>query len=749
MIRKGIIVIMLMVASFLVSGCEKVEDWLFGDGDENEIVRVNPEYVPIDWDNATLLSSDDSTGNYQIQFDGEVPDIHPGSILAIDQDTVVNYLFVETMSVNGNMISVTATEASLTDIFHDSKFTLSTESAGKSKAEGLVFYPEEAYLKYGNGGYEVLHIAGGRKDDTWFTHNLWHYGFNHNGYVIHSGSAHSILMDKMNMDLDLDMEMYMNFGGRNIYETVADGINRYRSEATKVNAALIGKFSTEQQIRCKVWSSCHISTPSFTIKSSVLPSIAIRFMVGPVPIILKLQCDLCGQAELNASGEIQAYTGFSDQSVGRMGFEWSQTGGMSPVSSFENTFAFTPPTIEGKGQIQSKLWVFPKISVMLYGIVGPSFDFMPYDQQIIQGGFREQLLGQTNDYCAWSYDNHVGLDLSCGLNFNFFKRNILNDVISKSLPPWNVIDFLQYHSPTRVAHASGRPQGGQTSTVYFDVYDHEYMFDRDVKTPLWQIVKFETSGELSSEYGIAHDGTVSVEWTPNGSDTLWAKLYDIDGNVLAWDTVMVACDYCNVVDNVYWVDLGLPSGRLWASRNIGASSPADYGNYYSWGEISPKSNYSLSDYRYYLYEHGNSGYTKYCSNPDDGYNGFTDNLTILLNGDDAACGYGGHTPTPEDWQELFNNTTLRYRSIGGVNGICCTGTNCNSIFLPFGSYKSSSGLDHRLLGIEGLYWSNEKNDSSTSHARFFSLNYSSEYDYCWGSMSSVCRNWGMTVRAVR
>ena len=83
----------------------------------NEI--VNPAYVPIDWDNASLLSANDSIGDYQIQFNGGMPELQPGSIIAIDQDTVVRYIFIETVNVNGNTVSVTSTEAYLTDIFAD------------------------------------------------------------------------------------------------------------------------------------------------------------------------------------------------------------------------------------------------------------------------------------------------------------------------------------------------------------------------------------------------------------------------------------------------------------------------------------------------------------------------------------------------------------------------------------------------------------------------------------------------------
>ena len=96
--------------------------------------------------------------------------------------------------------------------------------------------------------------------------------------------------------------------------------------------------------------------------------------------------------------------------------------------------------------------------------------------------------------------------------------------------------------------------------------------------------------------------------------------------------------------SVQWVDLGLPSGLLWADRNVGAQSPEDYGNYYAWGETSTKEVYDWSTYAY-----GNAydALTKYCNMSNYGLNGFSDNLTTLEASDDAATvNLGGNARTP-------------------------------------------------------------------------------------------------------
>ena len=730
---RVIAAIMLMFAAVLVTGCTK--DNYSHDDENTDEVTINPEYVPINWETTTVTSFDDSTGNYTIQFADSVPDIHPGSVIAIDRDTVVLYRFVLTANVNGNTMSLTTDDADLTDIFYDTEITLTTDASSKSNTKGAVFRPVAAYVTDGSGGYKPLNMS---KGDTRFTHNLWHYGFNFDGYVIDQGLYHQLLLDQMNMDLDFDLEMYMNFGGREISEVVTDALVRYMSRALQINAALVGRFNTEQQIRLKVWGGCSATSPSITLKNDVFPDLTIKFMAGPVPIILKLRSDLCCKVAMSGSGEIQAYTGFTDHAEGRIGFEWSQSGGISPVTTFENTFNFTPPTLEGKGQIQGKAWLYPRISVLLYDIIGPAFELMPYLADTVHGGYREQLLGQTNDYCAWSNDLHTGMDFCCELNLNIFKRQIWNDVAGWPIPSYqkHIVDMKLFHSPKKVLHASGRPQGGQTATVRFDVYDTSFITHSTFKTILPQIVKFETSGDLSSEYGIAHSGTVQVSWTSNGSDTLWAKLYDQDGNVIAFDTVIVECD-CNITSGD-WVDLGLPSGLLWATRNVGASSPTDYGNYYAWGETSPKSVYDWSTYRYARCNNAEGWYelTKYT-----GSNG----LTTLQPGDDAAtANYGGRTPTREEGQELINNTTSRWMTINGVNGRCFTGSNGNSLFLPAAGYRWDSSLGYD--GSDGTYWSSSLDTVSLFDAWYCGFDSGGVGVNYW---SNGDRASGLTVRAVR
>ena len=143
--------------------------------------------------------------------------------------------------------------------------------------------------------------------------------------------------------------------------------------------------------------------------------------------------------------------------------------------------------------------------------------------------------------------------------------------------------------------------------------------------------------------------------------------------------------------NYGYVDLGLPSGTLWAYTNIGANVPEDYGNYYAWGETAAKETYDWTTYQYC--NGSETTLTKYCFDESYGLDGYTDSLTTLEATDDAASvNWGGNwrMPTQDEMQELLDNCTQVWTTQNGVNGRLFTGPNGNSIFLPAAGGRDGS-----------------------------------------------------------
>ena len=169
-----------------------------------------------------------------------------------------------------------------------------------------------------------------------------------------------------------------------------------------------------------------------------------------------------------------------------------------------------------------------------------------------------------------------------------------------------------------------------------------------------------------------------------------------------------------------YIDLGLPSGTFWATCNVGANSPEEYGDY--------------------------NQLTKYCSQSDFGYNGFTDDLNTLQPSDDAATanwGEGWSTPTYNQWVELLRKCTHSWTTINGVKGCLFTARNGNSIFLPAGDSRYDE--ESRLIGDEGSYWSSTLHQYMPDGVKGFQFIISFEDCDLYNTFG---RAYGRTVRAV-
>ena len=146
------------------------------------------------------------------------------------------------------------------------------------------------------------------------------------------------------------------------------------------------------------------------------------------------------------------------------------------------------------------------------------------------------------------------------------------------------------------------------------------------------------------------------------------------------------------------VDLGL--SVKWASFNLGASAPEEYGTYVAWGESGLKAYYMWDNYKYCNEE----GLTKYNYNSDFGA---VDNMDSLVPSDDAATiRWGGkwRMPTFEETEELKHSCTWEYTKQNNVNGFLVTSkVNGNTIFLPASGYRIESGIEDD--GSLGYYWS--------------------------------------------
>lgn len=197
-----------------------------------------------------------------------------------------------------------------------------------------------------------------------------------------------------------------------------------------------------------------------------------------------------------------------------------------------------------------------------------------------------------------------------------------------------------------------------------------------------------------------------------------------------------------------YVDLGLPSGTLWAKCNVGADEESDYGLYFQWGDVegykkaSSGKSFKWSDYKYC--NGSDTTLTKYNTMSSSG---IVDNLTTLLPEDDAASvNMGGlwHMPSYEQYEELYNSsyTTTTWTTVNSINGRKITSkTNGNTLFLPASGRYGWGSVSY--AGSRGCYW-------GSSLKGGYYPNYAWYLNFGSGAIGAdyVDRYYGHTVRGV-
>ncbi len=179
-----------------------------------------------------------------------------------------------------------------------------------------------------------------------------------------------------------------------------------------------------------------------------------------------------------------------------------------------------------------------------------------------------------------------------------------------------------------------------------------------------------------------------------------------------------------------WVDLGL--SVKWATKNVGASSPSDYGGYYAWGETSTKSRYDWNNC-YDCLDGTGARWSNYC------FGGLTQ-IAPMSGHDTARENWRGkwRMPTSEEIDELCMKCTWIWTTMNSHKGYRVTGKNGNSIFLPAAGYRYGTGTNNVEEG--GYYWSSTLRSSDSSGYIYFNSNNYETY-------RTIRRN-GQSVRPV-
>ncbi len=266
----------------------------------------------------------------------------------------------------------------------------------------------------------------------------------------------------------------------------------------------------------------------------------------------------------------------------------------------------------------------------------------------------------------------------------------------------------------KVATLSGRVSGLDGVALDFEC-GIEYSTDESFSD------EYSTRQKVDKKYN-EDSYSITVSGIQPGKKYYYRAYYINQLLIYYGDVKTITFEWSIDVNGYEYVDLGL--SVLWATHNLGAEKPEDYGDYYAWGDTTTKyqpgyaqsespqwklgmlDGYSWKNYRFC--NKTNNSLFKYCSKSDYGLDGMTDTLTILTPADDVAhYRWGGNwrMPTQAEFKELLDSCVCEFITQNGVDGlkVISRKDSSKSIFLPAAGNRDGTGLNY--VGSYGSYWS--------------------------------------------
>ncbi len=283
---------------------------------------------------------------------------------------------------------------------------------------------------------------------------------------------------------------------------------------------------------------------------------------------------------------------------------------------------------------------------------------------------------------------------------------------------------------------------GVTPPQASDLIEEDLSFPAIIRFPMQRVISKAMSSTRKARYDSISDFIKDVTNAVFNDNTI----------AYSSDTVIDCCSNRDAVkDNLNsrseingyeFVDLGLPSRKKWATCNVGAETPEDYGEYFAWGEVRSKEIYSDDTYVHCSTKKNIANLFKSITGGIKGYR-YRDIKCLTgreLDVADVEWGHPWHIPTVKDFNELLRCCTWKWTKSKGVNGYLVVGPNGNSVFLPAAGEMESDSLESD--NTDGWYWSSEPDDSIESWAM------SLTFDKKEKEIQEMGKECGLTIRPV-
>lgn len=549
---KKLLSFALFLLPLLFVGCSDEDDPLEPDLPDNPNPPIEnlSSYVPIDWAEAALNSYDPATGDLDITFAGAgAPTFEDGlSLIVVETDTAAYLRRVMESSVNGGSVRLKTIEATMTELFANTEFTLSLtpemDTKGGVSSDGKI-YPSKIIDVYEDGSsvlvYDQSALMLTRAETDSVVSGITYpiFDINMSGLPINLGTSFQNIgltasWESMRFLMDRRLDIYLKFGDA-VYEKEIEP--DLKTAVSEIEAfSMRGSMGMDLDIKPKLSASVSIplaQTPGGD-KSSLLRIKRMMMFITPatIPIWIETIIDLRYSASISFSGSASVSAGAKMQGSAGIDISYSKETGWRFGGEIPYEANPYPLEVDYNKNVSTNvtLSLYPHIEYLFYSVLGLYHDIKPY----VQNSYAAKPLNFVDAtipmyYLGWQDQLSFGVELQNGISYRFF-----NASGQLSIPPIKASAKLM-EMPTGMflvspADGSEVPLNSPTE-VKFHVNGNAFLSTAFAAPHV--SVHFEPSGTSMVSTNVAvtdEDGNVSVEWTPTSTkDSLVAKIYD--GNV--------------------------------------------------------------------------------------------------------------------------------------------------------------------------------------------------------------------------
>jgi uncharacterized protein (TIGR02145 family) len=502
---------------------------------------ISDAYIELNEITTDVTDYDTITGNVQITYTGENPDLKPGNIIIVDVDTM-GYLrkVVETIEDDGS-VTVTTEQAYLNELFVGKDFKLHT---------GLM--NPGVQLKSTSSAEE---ISAALTDEKGYIHPVEVIYIEDNGKLITKSALTDLEESEATIPIidfyrDLTMDLYGDEGD-NVHFYVDEGHVSLTSDAifefdfdyegeltedTKVKKGDINTFSFYLDSRAEFLTKLALDMSASYEKEQEkrlinLKKITAKFLIGPVPFWVTFDVDVFGNYHINADAALHADWGFASKHTLKIGSTYNRhTDEFTPINEYTPENTVYPLNIEGEINASARFEVYPRAEIKFYSFFGPYAEIAPYANGNYNASIQSQITAtETETFLAWNSGIDLGLNFRTGIELTFlglFNKELVPTVING--PVWPL-----WSTPTDVTLLTTLPAEttpGKLIPLKFKVTD--LSSDPATLCPIYisgdgsfnkQILFTNTSGEAT------------VDWTlpgTTGKKEFLAVIYNADKTIV-------------------------------------------------------------------------------------------------------------------------------------------------------------------------------------------------------------------------